>query len=160
LAPQYPALEEFIDDVFPKKGEMLEAKAKDRVSLIVADGEPLFFRERDGPLFPTLRLLHKCACGWGAMSVYRPRSRGFESALPLVCVPSVAADPTAMARIQVDVGAIKRVLGGANVMTPGILSAGGAIIHELPEGAPVAVYAQGKERALAIGIMRLSTEAV
>jgi len=65
-----------------------------------------------------------------------------------------------MPRIQVDAGAIKFVLGGANVMTPGVLSAGGAILTELPEGAPVAVYAQGKEHALAVGTMSMSTEAM
>jgi predicted RNA-binding protein (TIGR00451 family) len=63
-----------------------------------------------------------------------------------------------MPRIQVDKGAIKFILSGANVMTPGILSAGGAIIVDLPEGAPVAVYAEGKEHALALGIMLMSTE--
>ena len=25
-----------------------------------AQGEPIFFRQRDGPYMPTLRLLHKC----------------------------------------------------------------------------------------------------
>jgi malignant T-cell-amplified sequence len=62
-----------------------------------------------------------------------------------------------MPRIQVDTGAIKFVLGGANVMCPGINSPGGAMPVELPEGAPVAVYAQGKESAMAVGILRMST---
>lgn len=141
-----------MDDIFPKKSELLEAKGKDRVSFVVVDGEPLFFRERDGPLFPTLRLLHKCAWGRRAAAACRLRIVARCGAPP--------ADPITMPRIQVDKGAIKRVLGGANVMSPGILSAGGAIIHELPEGAPVAIYAEGKERALAIGVMKLSTEAV
>lgn len=63
-----------------------------------------------------------------------------------------------MPRIQVDTGAIKFILGGANVMCPGITSPGGAIPVDLPEDAPVAVYAQGKEHALAIGIMKMSTD--
>ena len=62
-----------------------------------------------------------------------------------------------MPRIQVDKGAIRFVLGGANVMCPGITSAGGAIPVELPEGAPVAVYAQDKEHAMAVGLLRMST---
>ena len=49
-----------IDDIIPKKGEILEAKGKDRLMFVVAEGEPLFFRVRDGPFFPTLRVLHKC----------------------------------------------------------------------------------------------------
>lgn len=62
-----------------------------------------------------------------------------------------------MQRIQVDAGAIKFVLGGANVMCRGITSPGGAIPVELPEGAPVAVYAQGKDSAMAVGVLKMST---
>jgi malignant T-cell-amplified sequence len=62
-----------------------------------------------------------------------------------------------MPRIQVDAGAIKFVLGGANVMCPGITSGGGAMPVELPEGAPVSVYAEGKQHALAIGTLVMST---
>ncbi len=62
-----------------------------------------------------------------------------------------------MPRIQVDAGAIKYVLGGANVMCPGITSGGGAMPTELTEGAPVAVYAEGKKSALAIGTLAMST---
>lgn len=67
------------------------------------------------------------------------------------------ADPIMMPKIQVDRGAIKFVLSGANVMTPGVMSAGGAIFVELPAGSPVAVYAKDKEHALAVGIMSMST---
>lgn len=30
------------------------------MSFVVVEGRPLFFRFRDGPYFPTLRLLHQC----------------------------------------------------------------------------------------------------
>lgn len=63
-------------------------------------------------------------------------------------------------RMQVDTGAIRFVLGGANVMAPGLLSAGGDIPCEIPEGAPVAVYAQGRPSAMAVGFMTVSTEAL
>ena len=36
-------------------------RRKDRLNFVVVDGEPLFFRQRDGPYFPLLRVLHKCA---------------------------------------------------------------------------------------------------
>ena len=65
-----------------------------------------------------------------------------------------------MPKIQVDRGAVKFILGGANVMTPGILSKGGAIFSELPEGAPVAIHVEGCERCLAVGSMLMSTEAM
>ena len=63
-----------------------------------------------------------------------------------------------MPRIQVDKGAIKFVIGGANVMCPGITSGGGALpTCELSEGAPVAVFAEGKQHAVAIGQLAMST---
>ena len=65
-----------------------------------------------------------------------------------------------MARVSVDKGAIKFVLKGADVMCPGLTSAGASMSTPLPEGAPVAVYAEGKEHALALGVMKLSTEDV
>ena len=67
ICDTYPAIEEFIDDILPKKGdaEVKEGKGKDRLTFAVVNGEPLFFRVREGPYFPTLKLLHKCACLFG-----------------------------------------------------------------------------------------------
>lgn len=62
-----------------------------------------------------------------------------------------------MARVSVDKGAIKFVLKGADVMCPGLTSKGGDVSAELPALAPVAIYAEGKEHALAIGTTKMST---
>ena len=35
--------------------------SKDKMTFVIVDNEILFFRQRDGPYYPTLRLLHKCA---------------------------------------------------------------------------------------------------
>jgi PUA domain protein len=61
-----------------------------------------------------------------------------------------------MRRVQVDTGAIKFVMKGADIMCPGLTSKGGSISEDLPEGAIVAVMAEGKENALAIGQLRKS----
>jgi PUA domain protein len=63
-----------------------------------------------------------------------------------------------MPRVTVDKGAIKFVLKGADVMCPGLTSAGADCSVELPELAPVAVYAEGKEHALAVGFTKMSTK--
>ena len=34
---------------------------KDKLTFVIVDNEILFFRQRDGPYYPTLRVLHKCA---------------------------------------------------------------------------------------------------
>lgn len=39
---------------------MLLSKGQDYISLVSVDGVILFFNQRDGPYFPTLKLLHKC----------------------------------------------------------------------------------------------------
>ena len=35
--------------------------SRDHIELVVVKGELLFFKQRDGPYLPTLKLLHKCA---------------------------------------------------------------------------------------------------
>ena len=91
IVDTYPALENAIDKILPKKSISV-AKAPDYITLIVIDDEILFFQQRDGPLFPTLKLLHKY--------------------------------PNLMPKMQVDKGAVKFILGGANIMCPGFTSSG------------------------------------
>ena len=62
-----------------------------------------------------------------------------------------------MPRVGVDKGAIRFVLKGADVMCPGLTSKGGDLSTSLPELAPVAVYAEGKVHALAVGVTKMST---
>jgi len=45
-----------------------------------------------------------------------------------------------MSEVQVDKGAIRFVLGGANIMCPGLTSKGGKMEDELPEGTAVVRY--------------------
>lgn len=128
LAEQYPALEASgaLDEVLPKKdAAVAEARGRDKTSFVTVDGEPVFFRFRDGPFFPALRLLHRY--------------------------------PKMMAAVRVDRGAVRFVLKGADIMCPGLTSAGADVSAELGEGAPVAVYAEGKEHALALGLTKMST---
>ena len=47
-----------------------------------------------------------------------------------------------MNKIQVDKGAIRFILGGANIMCPGITSKGGKVFEPLDSEQPVAIYAE------------------
>ena len=47
------------------------------------------------------------------------------------------ADPNIMKKLQVDRGAIKFVLAGANIMCPGLTSPGGALDDAVSEETPV-----------------------
>ena len=97
----------------------------DHVQIFVIDRTPLFFAERDGPWYPTLRLLHRY--------------------------------PDMMPKLRADVGAIKFVLSGAHIMCPGLTSPGATIHDDVGADAPVAIYAEGKEHAMAVGLTKLST---
>lgn len=71
-----------------------------------------------------------------------------------------------MPSVQVDRGAIKFVLSGANIMSPGLTSAGGMLPDPskgetpLQEGQCVAIRAQGKDEVLAVGVMKMSSEEI
>lgn len=59
---------------------------------------------------------------------------------------------------QVDKGAIKFVLNGSSIMCPGLTSPGAKMTPGIPVDAIVAIMAEGKQHALAIGQMKMSTE--
>lgn len=98
----------------------------DHIELLVnSHGEQLFFRSREGPWMPTLKMFHR-----------------FPFFLPM---------------LQVDRGAIRFVLSGANIMCPGLTSKG-AYMNPVDKNVVVAIMAEGKENCLAIGLTTLSTE--
>ncbi|KAL2247335.1 UNVERIFIED_CONTAM: Malignant T-cell-amplified sequence 1 [Sesamum indicum] len=66
--------------------------------------------------------------------------------------------PNIMKKLQVDRGAIKFVLAGANIMCPGLTSPGGALDDEVEAETPVAIMAEGKQHALAIGFTKMSAK--
>ncbi|KAM5561136.1 hypothetical protein ABKV19_021973 [Rosa sericea] len=68
--------------------------------------------------------------------------------------------PDIMKKLQVDRGAIKFVLAGANIMCPGLTSPGGALDDEVAAETPVAIMAEGKQHALAIGFTKMSAKEI
>jgi predicted RNA-binding protein (TIGR00451 family) len=68
--------------------------------------------------------------------------------------------PTIMKRLRTDKGAIKFVFKGSNIMCPGLTSEGATMHDEVEEDEPVAIFAEGKEHALAVGTCVMSTEAM
>jgi len=62
-----------------------------------------------------------------------------------------------MPRLRVDKGAIRFVIAGANIMCPGLTSSGATIHDEVADETPVAIYAEGKTHALAVGLTKMST---
>ncbi|CEO96005.1 PUA domain-containing protein [Plasmodiophora brassicae] len=68
--------------------------------------------------------------------------------------------PKMLPVLQVDRGAIKFVLSGANIMSPGLTSPGGRMDTDVDQDTVCAIYAEGKEHALAIGVTKMSTEKI
>ena len=62
--------------------------------------------------------------------------------------------PFMMDSMICDKGAIKHIFSGSHVMAPGLTSEGGTIPDKsLEKGAPIALFAEGKKHALAIGYL-------
>jgi hypothetical protein len=63
VVEQFPASESVLEDIMPKKADLHEAKATvndNHVTFVIANKKILFFRVREGPLIPTMPLVHKC----------------------------------------------------------------------------------------------------
>ena len=59
--------------------------------------------------------------------------------------PPASRFPDILPKFQVDRGAIRFVLSGANIMAPGLTSAGGKM-DDVPEGTTVGIFAEGTRR--------------
>lgn len=130
LTAQFPNLEERIEEIIPKKSQVVQLKCADKVSLYSVDNHILFIQHFDDDLVPTLRLVHT---------------------LPKDTFPHVT----------VDRGAIKFILGGANIMCPGLTSKGAQLPDDengYEKGQTVVIYAEGKDHALAMGTLTMSTK--
>lgn len=125
LVEQFPNLAKYQDEILPKKEQLRIAKCPDHIEILVtSNGTQLFYKQRDGPYYPTLRIVHQY--------------------------------PDLVQTIQVDRGAIKFVLSGANIMCPGLTSPGGKIDDDIQSEQVVTVMAEDKQHALAIGLTKLS----
>lgn len=106
----------------------------------------------------------------------------FLSRKALANLEFLSLDPFILPKVQVDTGAIKFVLQGANIMCPGMTSKGGRLEVDFATGAVVVsflpplvmaflralfldclssfqvVMAEGKEQALAIGLTKMSRD--
>lgn len=72
----YPGIQDYIDKILPKKEPVQILKwynllynqsvismfvySHEHIEVLVVKNELVFFKQRDGPYIPTLRLLHKC----------------------------------------------------------------------------------------------------
>lgn len=62
--------------------------------------------------------------------------------------------------LQTDRGATRFMLQGAQLMCPGLTSAGAKMVDGLDKGTVVAVKGEGKENACLVGVMKMSSDEV
>lgn len=128
---QVPRFADILDKIWPKKATLLIGRQKPYTSVFFINDEPCFVQVKDGPIVPHLRLLHKCN------------------------YLNNILDPFLLPTCQVDKGAIPFIIGGANVMIPGMTSPAG-ILPDVKAEHAVAILCEGKQNALAIGTTTMS----
>jgi PUA domain protein len=171
LVQQYPALEEYIEELFPKKEPLVVCKCKDYIQMLVSPaGELLFFQVRAvACCIGTAHIASRCTHfrtppvpHSNSISSRRPRLPPCAQCRSGPYIPTLKLlhrFPDILPKYQVDRGAIRFVLSGANIMAPGLTSPGGKM-DDVPADSVVAIMAEGKEHALAIGITLKSTQQI
>lgn len=129
ILEQAPEMEPYLDGLFPKTHPVMEAKFK-------APHNNITFTYVD----KTILFIQ------------------YEDLL-FPCLRLLHKFPFILKRMQIDKGAIKFIIGGANIMGPGLVSAGG-LMEEVKENEVVAIFAEGKTNAIAIGRMLKSSEQI
>ncbi|EYB81039.1 hypothetical protein Y032_0394g634 [Ancylostoma ceylanicum] len=143
----YPHIEPYLLDILPKKENFKLIKCKDHVELLADhNGVVQFLKTRNTDWIPTLRLLHKY-----------PFMMPHQQASFFLDTKHLSSG---FFSFHVDKGAIKFVLNGSSIMCPGLTSPGAKMTPGVPAEAVVAVMAEGKQHALAIGQMKMSSEEI
>mmetsp|Transcript_29526 Transcript_29526/g.41166 ORF Transcript_29526/g.41166 Transcript_29526/m.41166 type:complete len:219 (+) Transcript_29526:109-765(+) len=68
--------------------------------------------------------------------------------------------PELIPSVTVDKGAIRHVLKGSKIMSPGLTSAGGCIEGDMKKGDAVVVMAEGMKYALAVGLLEMDASEI
>ena len=73
---------------------------------------------------------------------------------PLLIIRTNTSIATSLSLVA-DSGAIPFILGGANIMCPGLVNPGSELNEGYEVGQSVVVYAEGKEHAIAVGHLKV-----
>ena len=132
LLESYPRLESVIDDLLPKKDPCVVVRGRDEFAFFnfLAVADQILFFQN------------------GNDGQWLPTLRVLHQY------------PSMMPKMQVDVGAIKFILKGANVMSPGLISAGGRFETGIKKGGFVQVTAENCVHACGIGCMQMDSDSL
>ena len=165
LLQQHPGLtEEMMEELIPKKSSLIQYKVTAHHLMLYCrrveyppeenrgpSDIPILFQHRDGPILPTLKWL-----------------------LPYIAVTEDASElpphvVSPWTHVTVDQGAIPFVLGGANIMCPGLTKQPGSYLPPesslddsaappaLAAGQGVLIFAEQKDYPIAVGVLTMSS---
>ncbi|KAK7467086.1 translation machinery-associated protein 20 [Stygiomarasmius scandens] len=120
---------ETLDVIWPKKEGLVHVKCREHISIYTVHGEPIFFQHFDGPIYPTLRVLHKYPYILPLVRIDRGAIRFLLAGAHMMCPGLTSA-------------------GGYLPPSEEALAA----------DTPVAIHAEGKEHAVGVGISKMSSE--
>ncbi|KAJ9525938.1 hypothetical protein QJQ45_009406 [Haematococcus lacustris] len=159
ICEQYPSLEESgaIDLLIPKKEPLLLGKCEGHVQIAILNNVPLFFQERDGHWCPTLRVLHQYPEMMKKLRADKGAIKFVLSGANIMCPGLTSPGAT----LHDEVSTLTPCHSSAPDLAL-LLAWTGSLYMLLLHGrklteTPVAIYAEGKEHAMAIGYTKMST---
>ena len=140
----YPRIEPYIEGIWPKKAQVQQLKIRGWV-FNTSFNQIQFCRENSISFYQID----------GEILFLEIRDKPILPMLRLLHKYPFMMDP-----MQCDKGAIKHIFTGSHVMAPGLTSPGGVVCPDLDVDAPVAITAEGKQHAMAIGILTMDSESI
>lgn len=90
LVEQFPLVELIVDDIIPKKSQVIQIKCEDKIQLFMVDNEVVVFQHFD-TLIPTLKLVHKYPQQFPLVKVDRGAIKFVLSGANVMC-PGLTSD--------------------------------------------------------------------
>ncbi|XP_075250742.1 malignant T-cell-amplified sequence 2-like [Convolutriloba macropyga] len=141
----YPGIVPYMNDIWPKNEDSVHyvsvRNSDAKAQVIAIKGQPAFFTSKDERVSKEVQQEFKIDRRW------------------IPTLKLIHQYPCILTHQQVDKGAIPFVLSGADVMCPGLTSAGGSLADTKIDDV-VAITAEGKQHAMAVGKMILDSEQI
>ncbi len=142
VVAQYPGIVPYLNDIWPKNEDSVHyvnvRNSDSKAQIVTVLGQPLFFTSKDEKVSHETQQQFKVDRRW------------------IPTLKLVHQYPCIVPHQQVDKGAIPFVLSGADVMCPGLTSPGGNLADSKVNDV-VAITAEGKQHAMAVGKMILDS---
>lgn len=140
-------------------------RSPDHVQLVILGDEPLFFAARDDPWLPTLRLLHKYPLMMNRLRVDTGAIKFVLSGANIMCpgLTSPGATIHTEARSVTQPCDYRAMCFALQSTQPRLCRAWRLFTRcatQVEVGAPVAIYGEDKEHAMAVGVTKMSTKAM